>query len=375
MTPPTPNRPAPNPPAPNPSASNASAPGTRAPYPPTPNSPAPNLQAPSPQPLGPQPHHATAPGWADEPTATPQRPTALAEPPLNLGPAILELGPESPGLGGPIQHGVPATLDLPIERPPSWFGALGLMAGATGALVLGTFGLGLALMLQDLFATSPILGWLGIALGTGAGGAVLLALGREWRALRRLKALDRLALELRTTPGGAAPPAALRAWVQDVARRLPEAAPAAAQILRATTLDEARGLLRATLFPVLDAKVKALGWQSARQVFVVTAILPSPAMDAAAMGILGLRLMRQVAVLHGLRPGTAMLWRLLRRLGISAGLAAGTDLVAEAGFEQFMEGHAAKLAGGAAGATIAARRMLRLAGASAAACRPEGGQR
>ena len=352
MTPPT-NRPPADPPASSPSASSP-----RAPYPPTPNP-----QPLDPQSPGPQPRHAAAPGWADEPSAAPPRPTALAEPPLNLGPAILELDPESPGLGGPIQHGVPATLDLPIERPPSWFGALGLMAGATGALVLGTFGLGLALMLQDLFATSPILGWLGIALGAGAGGAVLLALGREWRALRRLKALDRLALDLRTTPGGAAPPAALRAWVQDVARRLPEAAPAAAQILRAT------------LFPVLDAKVKAMGWQSARQVFVVTAILPSPAMDAAAMGILGLRLMRQVAVLHGLRPGTAMLWRLLRRLGISAGLAAGTDLVAEAGFEQFMEGHAAKLAGGAAGATIAARRMLRLAGASAAACRPEGGPR
>nr|WP_237182580.1 DUF697 domain-containing protein [Roseomonas marmotae] len=133
--------------------------------------------------------------------------------------------------------------------------------------------------------------------------------------------------------------------------------------------------MTSALLPVLDTKVKALGWQSAKQVFVVTAILPSPAMDAAAMALLGLRLIRQVAVLHGLRPGTVMLWRLLRRLTVSAGLTAGADLVTEAGVEQFFEGHAAKLAGGAAGATVAARRMMRLAAAAAAACRPAGDSR
>ncbi|RMI26651.1 DUF697 domain-containing protein [Pseudoroseomonas wenyumeiae] len=305
------------------------------------------------------------PGWADEPAAPAAPRTATATPPPDLGPALLDAD-----FGGPIEHGVPAVIDLPLEKPPSWFGALGLLAGAGAALVLGTFGLGLALMLRDLFAASPVLGWLGAALGAGAGGAVLLALGREWRALRRLKALDQLARDLRTTPGTVAPPAALLQWAQDVGKRVPEAVPAAAQMLRATTLEEALGLMNTALLPVLDARVKALGWQSARQVFVVTAILPSPAMDAAAMSLLGLRLMRQVAVLHGLRPGTAMLWRLLRRLTVSAGLTAGADLVAEAGAEQVVHGLASKVVGGAAGATIAARRMLRLAGATAAACRP-----
>ncbi|MBC9178429.1 DUF697 domain-containing protein [Pseudoroseomonas ludipueritiae] len=311
------------------------------------------------------------PGWADEPEAPqPTRTATAAPPPPELGPELLDLD-----FGGPIEHGVPAVIDRPMEKPPSWFGALGLLAGAGAALVLGTFGLGLALMLRDLFATSPVLGWLGAALGAGAGGAVLLALGREWRALRRLKALDQLARDLRTTPGTAAPPAALLQWAQDVGKRVPEAVPAAAQMLRATTLEEALGLMNTALLPVLDARVKALGWQSARQVFVVTAILPSPAMDAAAMSLLGLRLMRQVAVLHGLRPGAAMLWRLLRRLTVSAGLTAGADLVAEAGAEQVVHGLASKVVGGAAGATIAARRMLRLAGATAEACRPGGDSR
>ncbi|RKK01089.1 hypothetical protein, partial [Teichococcus wenyumeiae] len=110
------------------------------------------------------------PGWADEPAAPAAPRTATATPPPDLGPALLDAD-----FGGPIEHGVPAVIDLPLEKPPSWFGALGLLAGAGAALVLGTFGLGLALMLRDLFAASPVLGWLGAALGAGAGGAVLLA--------------------------------------------------------------------------------------------------------------------------------------------------------------------------------------------------------
>nr|WP_277819263.1 DUF697 domain-containing protein [Pseudoroseomonas vastitatis] len=135
-------------------------------------------------------------------------------------------------------------------------------------------------------------------------------------------------------------------------------------------MEEARGLLHTGLMPILDARVKALGWQSARQVFLTAAVLPSPALDAAAMALIGLRLMRQVAVLHGVRPGAAVLWRLLRRLAFSAGLTAGVDLAVEAGVEQLVEGHAARLAGGAAGAAVAARRMTRLAALCAEACRP-----
>nr|WP_305123544.1 DUF697 domain-containing protein [Roseomonas sp. GC11] len=124
------------------------------------------------------------------------------------------------------------------------------------------------------------------------------------------------------------------------------------------------------MMPVLRERVKELGGQAARRVFLATAVMPSPALDAAAMALIGLRLMRQVAELHGLRPGSLVLWRLVQRLAFSTGLSLGTDLVVEAGLEQVIEGHAAKLAGGAAGAAVAARRMARLAQATGAACRP-----
>ncbi|MXP64565.1 DUF697 domain-containing protein [Roseomonas sp. M0104] len=304
---------------------------------------------------------STDPGWADEPS----RPTKTVDP--SLGPALLE-----PEAGGLIRHGAPVDLAVPQARAKGagWLASFGTFGAAAGLLVLGSFGLGLGLMLDDLFAASPVLGWLGAALGAGVGGLMLVALGREWRALRRLDALDALAEAVRETPDGARPPAALLRWAEGVARRLPEAAAAVAELHRAGSMAEARGLLATGLLPVLDARVKAMGRQAAAQVFLTAAVLPSPALDAGAMALIGLRLMRQVAVLHGVRPGAAVLWRLLRRLALSAGLTAGADLVAEAGVEQFVEGHAAKLAGGAAGAAVAARRMLRLAGATAECCRP-----
>jgi putative membrane protein len=311
------------------------------------------------------------PGWADDaPRTAPPPPRILPDP--AIGPALLP-----PEAGGLIRHQGPESLDAPglTKAPAGWLASFGLLGASVAVLVLGSFGLGLGLMLDDLFAVSPVLGWAGVAVGAGAGALLLRALGREWLSLRRLDALDRLALLLRETPDAAAPPAAILRWAADLARRLPEAAPAVAEMHRVSTMGELRGLFATALAPVLDAEVKRLGWQSAKQVFLTTAILPSPALDAAAMALLGLRLMRQVAVLHGLRPGAAVLWRLLRRLALSAGLTAGADLVAEAGVEQFLEGHAARLAGGAAGATVAARRMLRLAPATAACCRPFGGAR
>ena len=317
---------------------------------------------------------STTPGWDDEPGHA--RPTRVAEPPpprvplpdAALGPALLE--PEAPG--GLIRHGEPGLLGVPdaAGQAAGWLSSFGLFGAAAGMLVLGSFALGLGLMLDDLFNASPVLGWLGSALGIGVGAAMLWGFGREWRALRRLDALEDLARTLRDAPDKAPPPRALLRWAEGVAHRLPEAAAAVAELGRARTMEEARGLLRAGLLPVLDAHVRALGRQSARQVFLTAAVLPSPALDAGAMSLIGLRLMRQVAVLHGVRPGAAVLWRLLRRLAFSAGLTAGADLAVEAGVEQLIEGHAAKLAGAAAGAAVAARRMTRLAALTAEACRP-----
>lgn len=318
------------------------------------------------------------PGWADEPEAKPRaaprapRPAPLADPAPPLAPE-LEFGPAllSPGEGGLIRHGEPRALAGPDPAAGAgWLASLGTLGAAAALLVLGSFGLWLGLLVDDLFTASPVLGWLGSALGLGVGGLLALAAGREWRALRRLESLDRLATRVRETPDAAPPPPALLDWAEAVARRLPEAVPAVATLRRATTMAEARGLLAAGLLPVLDARTRALGAQSARQVFLATAVIPSPALDAVAMGWLGLRLMRQVAVLHGVRPGTLVLGRLLRRLAFSTGLAAGADIITETSVEQLVEGHAAKLAGGMAGAAVAARRMIRLSAATALACRP-----
>lgn len=291
-----------------------------------------------------------APGWADEPPAWD-------------GPAPAWLDPVE---GGAIRPDTPLALRPEAEVAPAtgWLRSIGLVGGAGALLLLGGGALWLGLMLDDLFAVSPGFGWAGVALGGAVAGLLSAAAWREWRALRRLSALDHLAEALQDAPDNAPPPAALLRWVEGIGRRLPEAAGAAAQIRAARTLGEARGLVAGLLMPLLQARVKALGGQAARRVFLATAILPSPALDAAAMALIGLRLMRQVAELNGLRPGTLVLGRLVRRLAFSTGLTIGTDMAVEAGLEQVIEGHAAKLAGGAAGAAVAARRMTRLAQAT-----------
>ncbi|MFC3127047.1 DUF697 domain-containing protein [Pseudoroseomonas globiformis] len=321
---------------------------------------------------------AAGPGWADED----DKPTraggetlrgsldaslAAAMPGAADGPALLE-----PEEGGLVRHGEPGSLGVPdaAARASGWLASFGVFGAAAALLVLGSFGLWLGLAIDELFTASPALGWLGSALGAGVGGLLLWGAGREWRALKRLDSLEGLARALREMPDKAKPPRTLIRWAEGVAERLPEASPAVAELRRAETVAEARGLLHTGLMPVLDARVKAIGWQSARQVFLTTAVLPSPALDAAAMALIGLRTMRQVAVLHGVRPGAVVLWKLLRRLAFSSGLVIGTDLAVEAGVEQIVEGHAAKLAGGAAGAAVAARRMTRLAAVTAEACRP-----
>ncbi|ONG45210.1 hypothetical protein BKE38_26730 [Pseudoroseomonas deserti] len=296
------------------------------------------------------------PGWADAPEPAPAWDPGWEATPVQ---------------GGLVRHEGPVSLAPPPALPGAgWLRSLGLAGGAFFLLVLGGGGLWLGVTLDELFARSALLGWAGSALGAGVVGLLGAGAWREWRALRKLKSLDRLAETLKETPDAAPPPRALLRWAESLAERLPEAAPAIDQIRAATTLGEARGLAAGLLQPVLAAHVAALGGQAARQVFVATAVMPAPALDAAAMALIGLRLMRQVAELHGLRPGALVLARLLRRLAFSTGLAVGTEMAVEAGLEQMVEGHAAKLAGGAAGAAVAARRMARLAAATGEACRP-----
>ena len=105
---------------------------------------------------------------------------------------------------------------------------------------------------------------------------------------------------------------------------------------------------------------------------VVVAISPSPALDGVLAGLRGLSLLRQVAAIHGMRPGAAVTVALLRRLAWTAAGTSGMDLLGQGpadsalshwpGFKQ--------VAAALPGSGLTALRLKRLAEVTAKACSP-----
>ena len=70
---------------------------------------------------------------------------------------------------------------------------------------------------------------------------------------------------------------------------------------------------------------------------LVVAISPSPALDGVLAGLRGLSLLRQVAAIHGRRPGAAVTLALLRRLAWIAASTSGVDLLSHSLAESALE--------------------------------------
>ena len=121
----------------------------------------------------------------------------------------------------------------------------------------------------------------------------------------------------------------------------------------------------------LRSRADALGRAAAMQVFTATAAIPSPAFDGILVAWRGVRLVRQIAELHGLRPGLLGTLSLLRRIAFTAAAVMATnfatDAMARAVLSNPMLEH---FAGDVAGAGVAARRMIVLARVTAVACSP-----
>nr|WP_264185380.1 YcjF family protein [Roseicella aerolata] len=137
----------------------------------------------------------------------------------------------------------------------------------------------------------------------------------------------------------------------------------------AASVEELQALLEPAL-ATLEGRAAALGRNAAVQSFAVTAISPSPGLDALVFAWRGVRLVRQVAVLHGLRPGLAGTLALLRRTLWDAATVAATDIAVDAAARALLSNRLLEqFAGEAAAGAVAARRMLRLAKVASEACR------
>lgn len=249
------------------------------------------------------------------------------------GPVLIELdeglpppdpaaAPPVPEFGGAAMQGALAA----ARARPGW-------GGWVTAAAAGLFTLWLGLAAWDwalaLVARVPVLGWLAWGLMAVVGLGLVVWVLRElagWRRLRRLDGL-RAAAEAALAQGDLAA-------AEAVAVRLAAlygGAPEGQGLLDPDAVLEAaeRRWLAAA-----DAAARAEVEASARQVALMTAMVPLALADVAAALVLNLKMLRRIAAIYGGRPGMAGSWRLVRavaaHLAATGAVAVGDDLLGSA---------------------------------------------
>lgn len=249
----------------------------------------------------------------------------------------------------------------PAERRWSSLGFVGI---GLAVLLLGFSLIGAGNFVAAQFAQATWLGWVTLVVALAGFGLVFAGIGREVRGYLALGTVDaaRAAHARGDVP-------ALRDALQDWQSRLP-AGRARAQGLADMPIDAACALVEATSLAPIGRDAVALGRAAAIQAFAMTAISPSPALDVVVFSWRGIRLVRQVAALHGLRPGIAGTMSLLRRVAMDAATVAATDVAVDAVVRGVLSSRLAEhVAGETAAGAVAARRMILLARAADEACR------
>jgi putative membrane protein len=273
-------------------------------------------------------------------------------------PAVIVIDPDdsSRPARGKVQitpEADPAQLPVPIDAPllPARRGFRWgtLFWAATGGLVLLGLGLGIVNLIEDLFARSESLGFVGLGFAFAATLALAVVMARETFGLARLATIEKLhlrAAEVLISDDRAAS----RAIVGDLlelAHQNPQLARARATLEgHADDIIDGADMIKLAereLMTPLDQEARRLVSAAAQRVSIVTAVSPRALIDVLFVFVASLRMIRQLARLYGGRPGTIGMIRLMRHvighLAITGGMAASDSLV------QQMLGHgiAAKL--------------------------------
>jgi putative membrane protein len=223
---------------------------------------------------------------------------------------------------------------VPMQRDFRW-GAL--FWRATGGLILLGLGLGVTRLVEDLFARSEGLGFLGLGFTFAATLALVVVAAREAFGLARLATIEKL--HLRAVAVLASDDRSeSRAIVQDLlklAHQNPRLARARAALQgHAEDIIDGADLIRLAereLMGPLDQEARRLVSSAAQRVSIVTAISPRALIDVLFVLAASLRLIRQLARLYGGRPGALGMIRLMRHVfahvAITGGMAASDSLI------------------------------------------------
>jgi putative membrane protein len=191
--------------------------------------------------------------------------------------------------------------------------------------------------IDGLFATHPILGWIGSALVLAFALGALLIAGREIAAFSRLARLDKVHKEvseaLATDDLGRA--RKVVSHVSGLYSARPEMEWPRARLKERSDevldTDTLMGLAEAELMAPLDAAARLEIEAAARTVATVTALVPLALADVVTALTANLRMIRRVAEIYGGRSGSLGSIRLARtvmtHLVATGAVAAGDDLI------------------------------------------------
>jgi len=236
-----------------------------------------------------------------------------------------------PGGAPPVPDGLPEGQAMQAVAALSQHKGSALRRFAVWAFTaLLTFALGVAAwdFVTGLLVRNVVLGWVAFGLvALAVLSATFLAL-REWAAFLRLNRLDDLRLGAVGARQAADLPAARRVVLaltrlyaarSDTAWGRARLAEREAEVLDADAL---LALAERELLTTLDAEARLVVEAAARQVAMVTALVPIALADVAVAGFANLRMIRRIAEIYGGRSGSLGSLRLLRRVFASL-LAAG----------------------------------------------------
>ena len=244
---------------------------------------------------------------------------------------------------------LPVPIDMPLLPARRGFRWGAVFWTAVGGLVLLGSGLGVVNLIEDLFARSESLGFLGLAFASVAALALTVVIAREAFGLARLATIEKLhlrAAEVLLSDDRAASRTIVDELVK-LAHQNPQLAHARASLQNhADDIIDGADMIKLAereLMSPLDQEARRLVSTAAQRVSIVTAVSPRALIDVLFVFVASLRMIRQLARLYGGRPGTLGMIRLMRHvighLAITGGMAASDSLI------QQMLGHgiAAKL--------------------------------
>jgi putative membrane protein len=235
----------------------------------------------------------------------------------------------------------PALLPVPLEAPmvPARRGFRWgtLFWAATGGLILLGLGLGVTRLIEDLFARSEGLGFIGLGFAAAAALAFVVVVAREALGLARLATIEKLHLRARAVLAND-DRAESRAIVGDLiklAHQNPHLARARATLQNhADDIIDGADMIRLAereLMTPLDQEARRLVSSAAQRVSIVTAVSPRALIDVLFVFAASLRLIRQLARLYGGRPGAlgmiALMRHVIAHVAITGGMAASDSLV------------------------------------------------